>query len=183
MPFAEYGIAMERKLEIARFHAKCLGRLLPADPEHGEMLPIPMQAHFEGAGRAVASIPDQLASGVVVCIGDAVSGLPTVNTAYLHKVVEKLPNSNVRKVLQGFVADPRYCDLRSWRNRATHRFDRKRSGGGQWFVEPPDECEKAIKPRDVVSYAQAVIDFGAEIVQQTGRIEKLAVALRDRYVE
>ena len=183
MPFVEYGIAMERKLEIAKFHARCLGRLLPADPEDRDMPPIPLQAHFEAAGRAVASIPDQLASGIVVSIGDAVPCLPRENAAYLQKVVEKLPKSDIREVLQGFVDDPRYCDLRSWRNRATHRFDRKRSRGGQWFVEPPDGCKEAIKPRDVANYTQALIDFGAGIVQQIGTIEELAVALRDRYTE
>lgn len=183
MPFVEYGTAMERKLRIAEFHASCLKDLLPANPEDGDMPPIPLQAHFEAAGRAVASIPDQLASGIVVCIGDAIPCLPGESAAYLHKVVEKLPSSEIREVLQGFVVDPRYCDLRSWRNRATHRFDRKRSVDGQWFVDPPDGCEKAIEPRDVTSYTQAVIDLGAEIVQQTGTIEKLAVALRDRYNE
>lgn len=65
MSFGEYGIAMQRKLEIAQWHLSELRELFPADPDGNGLPPIPVQAHFEAGGRSLASIPDQLAAGLV----------------------------------------------------------------------------------------------------------------------
>lgn len=170
---------MERKLAIAAYHMAQL-REAPVDPDDRGLPPIPLQAHFEGAGRAIASIPDQLATGIVDILQSTLPRLPPLTSAYLHTVRDRLPNSDLRSRVDEFVSDARYCDLRSWRNRATHRFDRKGPREGVWIVAPTDECGQSVEHRDVVGYLNTMLVYGGWMVTTTSMVEGLTNDLRDR---
>ena len=160
MPFGEYETAMERKLRIAKYHMALLADA-PDEPDAGGRPPIEYQAHSEATGRSIGSIPDQLASGLVDALRSSVPRMPGVRVAYLHTVAEALPEEvGLRRRVDDLVSDDRYCDLRSWRNRVTHRFDEKYSLEGVWVVKPPDNCDVATQPRDVMAYLGAMPDHG-----------------------
>jgi hypothetical protein len=179
MSFGEYGVAMERKLAIAAYHLDELSRASTDPDEHG-LPPIPLQAHFEAAGRAIASIPDQLATGIVEVLEQRLPGLPGPSAAYLHSVVKPLPAGELRDLLEEVGSDLRYCDLRSWRNRATHRFDRKAAMEGEWIVESSEECDIDVEPRDVVGYIATMLEYGRTVVAIAPEAESNAFQLRDR---
>lgn len=178
MSFEDYELAMQRKMEIAQWHVAFLPDLVdsPADPH--ELPPIELQAHFEGAGRALASIPDQLASGISEMLGEAIPSLPKPHRAYLNIICRKLPESSeLREVLSRMVVDPRYCDLRDWRNRATHRFDRKAMLDGLWVVAYPEDCPDPVHTRDLMSYMRIMVDYGWGIVVEVPTVKSLASLL------
>jgi hypothetical protein len=179
MCFGEYGLAMKRKLAIAEYH---YGELLqaPRQPDDHGLPPIPLQAHFEAAGRAIGSMPDQLASGIVETLEGAIPGLPRVSNAFLHTVLDALDEGSLRSLIAGVIADVRYSDLRAWRNRATHRFDKKAAVDGVWIVAPPDGPEPFVEPRDVESYVlDAALGFGRLVLDIAPESEALAVQLRE----
>lgn len=178
MPFGEYGIAMTRKLAIAEYHFCELLRS-PRDPDEHRLPPIPFQAHFEASGRAIAAMSDQLASGVVETLAGAVPGLPPVSNAYLHTVRDALDPGELRSLFDGLTSDLRYDDLRTWRNRATHRFDKKGAMDGVWIVEPPEGLPSYVDPRDVESYLTTMLAFGRLVLDTAPEAEALAVQLRE----
>lgn len=160
MCFGEYGVAMGRKLAMAEYHLGEL-RKVPTKADERGLPPIPLQAHFEAAGRAIASMPDQLATGIVVELRPAMPCLPKPTAAYLDKLLNALPDCELRGVLDALVSDPRYRDLRAWRNRATHRFDEKAAKNGVWLVELPDDNTM---PRHVISFVEAACAYGKMIL-------------------
>ena len=179
MLFGEYGIAMQRKLAIAEYHFEELHRVSTAPDGYG-LPPIPLQAHFEAGGRAIASMLDQLATGVVEILTPFLPGLPGPSAAYVHTLLEPLPASELRDLLGKVRSDLRYCDLRAWRNRATHRFDRKAAMDGVWIVQPTEECDMDVEPRDVTGYLNTMLDYGRWILEIAPEAERFAVELRDR---
>lgn len=179
MPFMEYGIAMKRKLAMAAYHLDELRRA-PNDPDEHGLPSIPLQAHFEAAGRAIASIPDQLATGIVEVLAQCLPGMPGPSAAYLHTVVERLPESELRDLLEDVRSDFRYCDLRAWRNRASHRFYRKAPTEGVWIVESSEDCDIDVEPRDVVGYIATMLEYGRWMVKIAPEAELRAFELRDR---
>lgn len=178
MCFEEYGLAMRRKLAIAEYHYGELAGA-PRQPDNQGLPPIPLQAHFEAAGRAVGSMPDQLASGIADILEGAVPGLPPPSNAYLHTVRDALDEGSLKSLVADLTGDVRYNDLRSWRNRATHRFDRKAAMDGIWIVAPPDDTEDYVEPRDVESYIDAMLGFGRLVLDVAPESEALAVQLRE----
>ena len=98
MCFGEYGLAMKRKLAIAEYH---YGELAGAPRQQDDqgLPPIPLQAHFEAAGRAVGSMPDQLASGIADLLEGAVPGLPPPSNAYLHTVRDALDEGSLKSLV------------------------------------------------------------------------------------
>lgn len=178
MCFGEYGLAMERKLVIAEYHFGELVRA-PRQPDDQGLPPIPLQAHFEAAGRAVASMPDQLASGIADALVGAVPQLPPPSNAYLHTVQDALDDGPLQSLVAELTGDVRYKDLRSWRNRATHRFDTKKAMDGVWIVAPPDGIEPFVEPRDVDSYVAAMLAFGRHILDRAPAAEAFALRLNE----
>jgi hypothetical protein len=124
-------------------------------------------------------MPDQLASGIADILKGAVPGLPPPSNAYLHTVRDALDEGSLKALVADLTGDVRYSDLRSWRNRATHRFDRKAAMDGVWLVAPPDGTEDQIEPRDVESYVDAMLDFGRLILERAPEAETLALQLRE----
>jgi len=178
MPFGEYGTAMQRKLAMAEYHLKELQRA-PTAPDESGLPPIPLQAHFEAAGRAIASMPDQLASGVVEILEEAVPRLPSVTHAYLHTVRDALDPGELHRLFDRLTLDLRCEDLRTWRNRATHRFDEKAAMNGVGIVEPPEGLPSYVDPRDVESYLTTMLAFGRLVLDTAPEAEALAVRLRE----
>lgn len=173
MAFDEYEIAMTRKLEIAEWHLAELRDLLPADPDENGLPPIPVQAHFEAAGRALASIPDQLASGISSLLRPHFPCLPKEDRAYLHEIVKCLPSAWALTVrLLETTSDPRYLLFRGWRNRATHRFDEKESRGGFWHVEIKGNSTRI--NTEITRYLDCMIEFVRPLANEARTLKHLA---------
>ena len=151
-------------------------------PDMYQLPPIPLQAHFEGAGRALASIPDQLASGICENLQEVFTTLPDTRRAYLHTTSRKLPQESELQVrVEEIVSDSRYCDLRSWRTRATHRFDKKAMLDGMWVVEVPDDCSDPVTERDLTSYIEIMINYGGGIIEQMPLLSDLTLQLKESF--
>ena len=180
MPFGEYGLAMARKLMIAEFHVRELAGTLPAKPESDGLPPIALQAHFEAGGRAIVSMVDQLASGVAAALADVPANMPAVDRAYPERVIDRLEEGDLKDALSELFDDPRHQDLRSWRNRATHRFDEKAFHRGKWKVREPDGVAPYGGSREVVAYIGAMLEFGHDVIRSTDGIECLVQSFRAR---
>jgi hypothetical protein len=177
----EYTEAMERKLEIARYHLAELQELLPhAQPDERGLPPIALQAHFEGCGRAVVAMVDQLASGVASVFPD----MPPVYEATPQRVLAALKKSTHPSALklQGTLADiegdRRINDLRDVRNRSTHRFDEKKYIHGEgWFVVLasylPNGIGRYTESRELSEYLQAMVNFGADALASAAKVQDL----------
>lgn len=163
MPFGPYGEAMVRKLDIAEFHLAELKAVLPSKKLASGLPPVPVQAHFEASGRAVLSIADQLASGVAFVLDGALPRL-TPEHAFLDRLAERLQGSPLGDFLEKVNGDARHKDLRSWRNRSTHRFDTKAYADGWWFVAWPEGAHPYDGSRRIDEYLATMIDFGSWVV-------------------
>lgn len=180
MPFGDYGIAMERKLAIAEYHLSELTSVLPAKPESDGLPPIALQAHFEAGGRAIVSIVDQLASGVAAALADVPANMPAVDRAYPETVIDRLEEGELKNELSKLFDDQRHRDLRSWRNRATHRFDEKAFHHGKWKVRDPDGVAPYGGSRELVAYMGAMLEFGHDVIRSAHDIEGLVQSIREQ---
>lgn len=172
MPLGDYGLAMRRKLAIAEFHFDEM-QCAPAEPDDQGLPPIALQAHFEAAGHAVFSIPDQLATGIAEALRHVEPDLPALTASNPHTVADRLSPGAIRSRLEQIAEDERYVDLKAWRNRTIHRFDRKSYVNGRWHVAPTAEGAVGITPRDTTSYIGAVLDCVREIVYDIPDFEAL----------
>jgi hypothetical protein len=180
-----YVEAMERKLDMAVYHLAVLRELLPfAIPDEDNLPPVPLQAHFESAGRAIVSMIDQLVSAVA----SVVPGMPTVHKATPKAVIRALADSTelaareLKEVIERLNDDARINDLRDVRNRSTHRFDEKDYlHGGGWTVNPPQHVRKGVRtyegPRGLSQYLQVMVEYGQAVLATVPRAEKLAESL------
>lgn len=177
--------AMERKLDIAIYHLAVLRELLPfAAPDEHNLPAVPLQAHFEAAGRAIVAMLDQLASGVA----SVVPGMPAVHKATPRRVVRALEASTqptaleLKELIKRLDVDSRINDLRDVRNRSTHRFDEKEYlHGGGWTVNPPQYVPDGVLPyqgsRRLSEYLQVMVEYGREVLAVIPNVEKLAESL------
>lgn len=174
MPLGLYGEAMVRKLEIAEYHLDELQHLLPSEQLPNRLPIIAVQAHFEASGRAILSIADQLVSGVASVLAGAVPGL-VPETAYLNRMVGQLRGSSLADFLRIVHDDVRHRDLRSWRNRSTHRFDMKAYANGWWFVAWPDGAPPYGGSRRIDEYIDAMVGFGHYLLDMRREAEDRAL--------
>jgi hypothetical protein len=159
MSLGDYGIAAERKLCIAQFHLDALKALLPVGSDSDGLPPIALQAHFEASGWATMAIVDQVVSG----IGSQVVGDDRI---WPKDLLEALPESDLREWVAQVLNDPRYLDLKSWRNRSVHRFDMKAYHDGEWSVLEPTDEEPYGGPRVIQSHLEEMLAFGQEVVDR-----------------
>lgn len=176
-PLGEYGLAAQRKLRIACFHLQALRDLLPAEPDCDGLPPIPIQAHFEAGGWATLAIVDQLSAGI---------GSKCLDTDQIRPedLLKRLPESDLRHWLADTLDDPRYVDLKSWRNRSVHRFDEKAYHQGQWVVLEPWDGQAAYGgSREIQSYLEQMLKFGEEVTHRlpeiTTWVDELLLATQD----
>ena len=174
-PFGDYGIAMDRKVQMAAYHLAQLRDLLPSPPDQDGFPPIVAQAHIEGSGRCLASVPDQLAAGLVECLRDRMPCLPKPNAAYLDRLAGPLPSGwELTAIIKATTSDPMYWGLRKWRNRSVHRYDKKRSVDGQWILVGEDGDPFA--DQNVLDYLERALDWTAALVDAAPQIEAAADA-------
>lgn len=168
--FSDYLTAIDRKLQIVRFHREQLVPLLdaPADLD-AVMPPVPVQAHFEGVLRSLVAMFDQLVAG----IADVMPGMPQPHRARSSDVCSRLrcfasqPALETADLLESLHLNPLLSDARSIRNQATHAFYEKYTDNHGWYVEEPRYLPDGVSPwsgeRHLAPYTTAMLDLAMTI--------------------
>lgn len=178
---------MERKLEISFYHLEAIRALLPdAVPDESGLPPIALQAHFEACVWSVIALVDQLAAGVAAVVPELVE----VHDATPRRVCLALDSVNdpvaieIKEFIERIDNDGRLSDLRSVRNRSTHRFDQKQYVGGQWTVGRPDWLPPGVDQfngsRHLDEYLETMTELGRDVHRSASEVERLAEDLASR---
>lgn len=181
----QYIEAMGRKLDMAAYHLAVLREILPfAMPDENKLPPVALQAHFEGCGRAIVAMMDQLVSGVA----SVAPSMPPVHYATPKTVLQALTALEhpaaleLQELIRALHDDCRINDLRDVRNRSTHRFDEKKYlHSGVWIVERPQHVPDGVIPyegsRRLGEYLEVMVEYGWEVLGVVPQVEKLAESL------
>ena len=164
--FVPYEFAARRKLEIARYHQCELEKWRASDPVAEDVPVVELQAHFEGAIRAMVSIADQIASGLVAALDGLDFNLPKLRHASFKGVVKKLPNSDEKQWLVDWFQTPIARDVWAVRNSSSHRYYEKKQRGNEWEVAVPLHGTGYEGSRGVCDYVALTVDHAESLVER-----------------
>mgnify|MGYP002335898875 CR=1 FL=1 len=147
----EYLRAVERKIDIARYHASCLEKLLQGEAAMGSEPAIDVQAHFEGVLFAAVAAEDQLAEAIN--IGLALD----LGHASLAKVLAAANRWEMTGELDRWRQRSVAADYREVRRLMTHHWSRKTVKG------PVIEVQEVMRGehrgnRELGAYSRAVVE-------------------------
>ena len=148
--WADYLVAVRRKILIAHFHADqlCL------DPDASlDVVTVPVQAYFEGVLLAFIAAADQFAEGLNVRLRLC------LQNPNLKDASEAMQRGTLRTRLFKWYDAPIAADVRNVRRQIAHHHYEKTPAGPRLEVAPPSGGARAYGgPRDLARYTSAVVE-------------------------
>ncbi len=156
MDWKRYLEAANRKVEIAKYHLRCLLRELGASEDSQDEMPaVPVQAHFEGVVVSVMAAVDQVAQAINSALKMGLASDQLVDKAF-GEVGQAVPD------LQHWYDESIGKDLRRIRTRMIHYSYSKLLGGKGWKVESAGIDYRG--SRELAEYSAEAVRYGERLV-------------------